>query len=74
MRPTTSQWKSFRGDVEPRFVNDSERECAEILDFYGLPADFPGRSTLPRGGSCYDRVTHLEDAFRTDIGHRLFLP
>ena len=29
---------------------------------------------LDRERSCYERVHHLEEAFREDIGHRLFLP
>jgi hypothetical protein len=33
-------WRSFRGTRPPRFVNESERECAEILDFYGVPWEY----------------------------------
>lgn len=45
-----------------------------MMDYYGLPADFPGLGSLPRERSCYERVKHLEEAFRQDIGHRMFLP
>lgn len=45
-----------------------------MIDYYGLPEDFPGRASLPRGGSCYQRVAHLEGAFRDDVSHRRFLP
>jgi hypothetical protein len=44
-----------------------------LIDFYGLPTDFPGYKTLP-SGSCYQRVAHLEDSFRQDINHPKFLP
>jgi hypothetical protein len=37
---TCRLWRSYRGRVEPRFVNESERECAEILDFYGVPWEY----------------------------------
>lgn len=37
---STQQFKAFRGIKQPRFVNDSERECAEILDFYGVPWEY----------------------------------
>ncbi|MFY9826903.1 MAG: DUF4276 family protein [Thermoanaerobaculia bacterium] len=45
-----------------------------MMDYYGLPNDFPGLASLPREKSCYERVKHLEEAFREDIGHRTFLP
>ncbi len=44
-----------------------------MIDYYGLPEDFPGKDSLP-GGSPYERVAHLEKAFRDDIGHPRFLP
>lgn len=44
-----------------------------MMDYYGLPDDFPGKDTLP-SGSPYDRVQHLEEAFGKDIGRRSFLP
>ena len=27
----------YRGESEPRFANDVERECAKLLDYYGIP-------------------------------------
>lgn len=33
-------FQCFRGEKPPRFVNESERECAEILDFYGVPWEY----------------------------------
>jgi hypothetical protein len=44
-----------------------------MIDYYGLPNDFPGQDTLP-AGTPYDRVRHLEDAFKNDIGDPRFLP
>lgn len=46
---------------EVRFLlNDSGAAAVTtMLDLYGLPDDFPGQSSLSRGGSCYDRVAHL---------------
>jgi len=45
-----------------------------MMDYYGLPDDFPGQASLPRGRSCYERLAHLENSFQTDIGHRSFIP
>lgn len=44
-----------------------------MIDYYGLPDDFPGKSTLP-AGTPYVRARHLEDAFASDIGNPRFLP
>ena len=45
-----------------------------MLDYYALPADFPGRDSLPPGGTCFDRVAHLEEAFAADISDPRFVP
>lgn len=44
-----------------------------LLDYYGLPDDFPGKSTLPKGNA-YQYVSHLEYSFSTDIGDPRFIP
>jgi hypothetical protein len=33
-------YRAFRGSKPPRFVNESEQECAEILDYYGVPWEY----------------------------------
>lgn len=40
MRPSPDEFRHFCGTRPPRFVNESERECAEILDFYGVPWEY----------------------------------
>ncbi len=44
-----------------------------MIDYYGLPDDFPGISTLPTG-TLSERVRALQDAFAMDIGSQRFLP
>ena len=44
-----------------------------MIDYYGLPRDFPGIAALP-AGNCYARVTHLQAAWADAIGDRRFLP
>ena len=44
-----------------------------MLDYYGLPNDFPGRESLP-GGSCFEKVRYLEEAFRNDIDSQRSIP
>jgi hypoxanthine phosphoribosyltransferase len=33
-----------RSDQTPRFANDAERECARLLDFYGVPWEYEPRT------------------------------
>lgn len=44
-----------------------------MMDYYGLPSDFPGMDKLPAGDP-YRRVAFLEEAFAHDIDHPRFLP
>ncbi len=32
-----ADFQAYCGHEEPRFANDAERECAKVLDFYGVP-------------------------------------
>ncbi|MCW2923722.1 MAG: hypothetical protein JWM98_1126 [Thermoleophilia bacterium] len=56
-------WRSFRGRVEPRFVTESERECAELLDFYGIDWEYePVTFVLET-----DEEGRVSEAFRPDF-------
>ncbi len=63
----------FRNDVVRLLGDTSATIVTTMIDFYGLPTDFPGRRTMPPG-SCYDRVAYLEEEIRKDIDHPRFLP
>lgn len=55
-------------------LNDSSAEAVStMLDYYGLPAGFPGRDRV-EGRSPRERALHLERAFAEDIDNRRFLP
>jgi hypothetical protein len=60
---TCRLWRSFRGSIEPRFVNESERECAELLDFYGIAWEYePVQFVLET-----DADGRVAEAFRPDF-------
>ncbi|MCW2956219.1 MAG: hypothetical protein JWO69_1088 [Thermoleophilia bacterium] len=60
---TCRLWRSFRGQREPRFVNDSERECAELLDFYDIAWEYePVMFVLET-----DPDGRVSEAFRPDF-------
>ena len=61
---TCRLWRSFRGRQEPRFVNESERECAELLDFYGIPWEYEPVTFVLETDPADGRVT---EAFRPDF-------
>jgi hypothetical protein len=44
-----------------------------MFDFYALPNDFPGFSSIPKG-SLYDKVRHVETAVAADVGNTRFIP
>lgn len=44
-----------------------------MLDYYGIPHDFPGKQQII-GKNGREGVRYLEDAFRSDIGNPRFLP
>jgi len=44
-----------------------------MIDYYGLPADFPGRAEQSIG-YCFQKVRHLESELAQDVNHYRFLP
>lgn len=44
-----------------------------VIDYYGLPTDFPGMSTRPPGEP-RARVEHVERAWAQTVNHRRFIP
>jgi len=44
-----------------------------LLDYYALPADFPGMSDRP-AGSAAQRVAHVEAGWAATVGDRRFVP
>ena len=62
-----------RKDIINLLGDSSAALVTTMLDFYGLPNDFPGKESLPLGNP-NDRVHHLEEAFAQDINNPRFLP
>jgi hypothetical protein len=43
-------FQAYLGSDEPTFANEYERECAKILDYYGVPWEYEPRTfVLERG-------------------------
>ena len=73
-RGGVTSYAQVRREVRNLLQDTGVVAVTTMIDYYGLPDDFPGMPSLPRESSCYRRVTHLEGAFQADIAHRLFLP
>ncbi len=60
-------------DIQRLLGDKSAIRVTTLIDYYGLPDDFPGKNSLPPGPP-YKRVAYLEQAFANDIQHPRFLP
>lgn len=57
-----------------RLLRDSSASAVTtMIDFYGLPTDFPGVADLPQG-NCYARVVHIQTVWAEAVGDPRFLP
>jgi hypothetical protein len=69
---------NFKGGVTnfAKFQNDAQRLLdsagdalvTTLLDYYGLPSDFPGMDSRPQHGTPMQRVTHVEIAVAQSFG------
>ncbi len=68
------EYAKVRGEIRLLLNDTSAVRVTTMLDYYGLPKDFPGAASPPRTVDCYRRVEHLEDALREDLQNPRFLP
>jgi hypothetical protein len=68
-----TSYAKVRRDILRLLDDSSAAAVTTMLDFYGLPKDFPGNSIIPTG-SPYDRVHYLQDELRKDIANPRFIP
>ncbi|MCP4550336.1 MAG: DUF4276 family protein [bacterium] len=69
-----AKYQQIKRDIQRLLADRSAAAVTTMIDYYGLPADFPGRGTLTGEESCYERVKHLEREMRADIRSQRFLP
>ena len=68
-----TSYAKFKADVR-RLLQDSGSLVTTLLDYYGLPEDFPGMSTRPKGAPLA-RVRHVEESIREELGSpKNFIP
>lgn len=64
---------SYGKEIKMLLADASAACVTMMIDYYGLPADFPGRAGQSRG-SCFERAHHLERELAQDVNHRKFMP
>ena len=68
-----TSYGKFRKELK-RLLQDTSAACiTTMIDYYGLPADFPGRAGQSIV-SCFEKVRHLERELAQDVNHHKFLP
>lgn len=76
-RPTfkdgVGSYNQVKGDLIRLLGDSSVVSVTTMLDFYGLPTDFPDYSKMPTG-SCFQQVEFLETAFTKNIANQKFIP
>ncbi len=68
-----TSYERTRRDILGLLGDSNATLVTTMIDFYGLPREFPGVASIP-SGSCYARVAYLEEAFSKEIGHPRFKP
>lgn len=68
-----SSYGKIRRDAHRLFLDRNAIRVTTMLDYYGLPEDFPGYTHRPVG-TCFQRVEFLEQRFREDIDQWRFIP
>ena len=72
-RGGVSDWNQIRRNLVP-LTQDSDAWVTTLLDFYGLPADFPGYREACEPGDPRQRVATLQQEFAEAIAHPRFVP
>ncbi len=67
-----SHFKQIQNDLRLLLRDSSVAAVSTMLDYYGLPLDFPGRSAVK--GSCFERVAILEAALSDSIDDSRLIP
>ena len=66
-------WNQIRRSVLP-LTRDGNAWVTTLLDYYGLPEDFPGYQKARKAGDPRQRVAKLQEEFARVIDHPRFVP
>ena len=63
-----TNFAKFENDVRRLLNGAGDALVTTLLDYYRLPADFPGMNSRPPQGTPLQRVTHVESAIAKHLG------
>jgi len=72
-RGGVSSWGKIWQSLEP-LTRDADAWVTTLLDFYGLPTDFPGLNGMIPTGDPMKDVSTVQDAFKNRVGSHRFIP
>jgi hypothetical protein len=72
-RGGVSNWNQILRSLRP-LVRDGDAWVSTLLDFYGLPEDFPGLPEALGSGAAHERVAVLQARFAEELNHQRFIP
>jgi hypothetical protein len=61
-------WPSVRTDIVNHLLQDPGCIATTIIDYYGLPDDWPGKALAGTFGTAADKARRVEDAIGRDVG------
>lgn len=64
----TTTYGKFRNDAARLLRGAGGRLVTTLIDYYGLPTDFPGMATRPMNARPIERVAHVQRAIAADLG------
>lgn len=67
-----SSYGKIKNQINRQCLEDATAWVTTMLDYYGLPPGFPGKTKAPVVSSLI-LAKHLEDSFQKDIDHRNFI-
>lgn len=72
-RGGVSNWNQIRRNLLP-LMRDGDAWVSTLLDFYGLPEDFPGLQEALISGDPHEKVAGLQERFAAELNHPRFIP
>jgi hypothetical protein len=72
-RGGVSNWNQILKSLHP-LTRDGDAWVSTLLDFYGLPEDFPGLPEALGVGNSQEKVVALQDRFAAELKHPRFIP
>lgn len=72
-RGGVSRWEQIRKNLKP-LTRDTNAWITTLMDFYGLPEDFPGYLDSRKTSHPHKNVVALQKRFADEIDHPRFIP